>query len=438
MSDTNQPSLAPTRLDVVVRLSVMMFMQFFVWGSYLVSMGKFLAAKFPSDTSITGQAYGTNSIAGIISPLIVGFIADKLLPGKFALGILHLAGAALLYKASIAETSGDFYWTLLAYSLCYMPTLGLANSVTFGQLSAPEKQFPAIRVWGTIGWIAAGLAVVYVLGPMANKNTAAGAAAVDAGATALPFQMGAIVSAVLGAFCFTLPGEAPQEKKGTTVAGALGLDAAKLLTDPSFLVFALCSFLICIPLAIYYGWTNRFIAEAGVAGSEGKMTFGQVSEIAFMVLMPVFLMRFGVKTMLLIGMAAWFGRYFLFSYGAGMAGEAEQKQTMTSVLILGIVLHGICYDFFFVTGQLYTDHKAPKELRASAQGLISLLTYGAGMWIGNVVGGMLETKFKLASPSGTLTLNWQQFWLYPALMATGIAVLFLVAFRDKVKLGKKA
>lgn len=436
MSDTNQPSLAPTRLDVIVRLSVMMFMQFFVWGSYLVSMGTYLAKVFAGDTAITGKAYSANSIAGIISPLIVGFIADKLLPGRFALGLLHLAGAGLLYMVSKSTTSSDFFMLMLGYSLCYMPTLGLANSVSFGQLSAPERQFPWVRVWGTIGWIAAGWAVVKVLGPMAG-NDAAGKA-IDPATTPLPFQMGAIVSVALGLYCFTLPSEKAAEKKGTTLAGALGLDAAKLLTDPSFLVFALCSFLICIPLAIYYGWTNRCLKELGMQETEVKMSFGQISEIVFMVLMPVFLSRFGVKTMLLIGMAAWFGRYFLFSYGASMSGQESQAATLSAVMISGVLLHGICYDFFFVTGHLYTDHKAPKELRASAQGLIALLTYGAGMWIGNMVGAMLEDKFKLASPSGPITLNWQQFWLYPALMATAIAVLFLVAFRDKVKLGKKA
>jgi len=436
MSDTNQPSITPTRADVLVRLSMMMFLQFFVWGSYLVSMGKYLATQFKDDTSITGQAYGTNSIAAIISPLIVGFVADKLLPGRFAMGILHIVGGVLLYLTSKAAGSADFYWLLLGYSLCYMPTLALANSVTFGQLNAAEKQFPAIRVWGTIGWIAAGWAVVYGLGPIAGSD--AEGKPIDPGTTALPFQMGAAVSVALGLYCFTLPADAPTQKKQTTLAGSLGLDALRLLGDPSFLVFALCSMLICIPLSVYYGWTNRYISELGLSATETKMSFGQISEIVFMLLMPVFLARFGVKTMLIIGMTAWFTRYFLFSFASGMSAVENQRALMEAMLIGGILLHGICYDFFFVTGHLYTDHKAPKELRASAQGLIALLTYGVGMFAGNMVGAKLEGTYKLAEAKGKVTLDWGAFWFAPALMAVGFAVVFLVLFRDYVKLGKKS
>lgn len=437
MSDTNQPALVSTRPDVLVRLSVMMFLQFFVWGSYLVSMGKYLATHFKDDTNITGQAYGTNSIAAIISPLIVGFVADKLMPGRFALGLLHVVGGVLLYLTSKATGSADFYWLLLGYSLCYMPTLALANSVTFSQLTAAERQFPAIRVWGTIGWIAAGWAVVYGLGPIAGADAAG--KPIDPGTTALPFQMGAAVSVVLGLYCFTLPGEAPKEKQAATLTGSLGLDALKLLGDPSFLVFAVSSMLVCIPLSIYYGWTNRYISEMGLTATETKMSFGQISEIVFMLLMPAFLSRFGVKTMLVIGMSAWFSRYFLFSSASGMSGVESQKALMEGLLVGGILLHGICYDFFFVTGHLYTDHKAPKELRASAQGLIALLTYGVGMFIGNMVGAKLEGRYKLANPAegSPITLDWQQFWLYPALMAVGVAVLFVFLFHDNVKLGKK-
>ena len=414
---------------VRTRLSVMMFLEFFIWGAYLVPMGKYLANIFAGNTTITGNAYSTNSIAAIISPFLIGLVADRFFPGQIVMGVLHLVGGVLLLALTRVTDPGLFFWLLLAYSVCFMPTLALVNSVSFDQLDHPEKQFPGIRVLGTIGWIVAGLMVGFVLPKFCTTVK-------DVGATNIPFLMAGIVSLVLGVYSFTLP-NSPAKSRGQKVSlgKLLGLDALVLMRKPSFALFVACSFLLCIPLAMYYGWANRFISETGVSltlgrvvlKSEAVMTFGQMSEIVFMLLMPLFLARFGVKTMLAVGMTAWAARYFLFSYGSSSAGFW--------MLYGAIILHGICYDFFFVTGQLYTDHVAPTSLRASAQGLIALITYGAGMYVGNMTGAFIEGRTTLAQKTGGATLDWHGLWLVPAVMATVILVLFLVSFHDKVRLG---
>lgn len=426
----------------MTRLGVMMFLEFFVWGSWAVPMGKYLATVFSEGRTkaavdmIIGQAYGTSSIAAIIAPLFVGLVADRFLPGQIVLGVLHLLGAVLLYGVATATDPVNFYWLLLAAGLCYMPTLALVNSVSFDQLSEPRRQFPLVRVWGTIGWIAAGITVGSLLPRLMTGGLPFGldalvlgdAASNDAGKTNLPFLVASAVSGILGLYCFTLPNSPPKGKgEPVSVAKLLGLDAVGLLKSPAFAIFAAASFLICIPLAVYYSKANEYISAMKIQdmlglGSETVMTFGQMSEIGFMLLMPLFLARYGVKTMLLGGMLAWVARYVLFAFG----GETAW------MLVAAVVLHGICYDFFFVTGQLYTDHVAPKSLRASAQGLIALLTYGAGMYVGNlvfpIVAGQLATSD--AYP-------WQSFWLTFAIAAAVVMIGFAIAFRDPVKLGKE-
>ena len=426
----------------MTRLGIMMFLEFFVWGAWAVPMGKYLATVFSADRSkpavdmIIGQAYGTSSIAAIIAPLFVGLIADRFLPGQIVLGVLHLLGAGLLYAVSQATDPVSFYWLLLASGLCYMPTLALVNSVSFDQLSEPQKQFPLVRVWGTIGWIAAGITVGSLLPRLMAGGLPAGidslllgdTAGTDAGKTNLPFLVAAASSVILGLYCFTLPNSPPKGKgEPVSMAKLLGLDAVGLMKSPAFGIFAAASFLICIPLAVYYSKANEYISAMNIQemlglGSETVMTFGQMSEIGFMLLMPLFLARYGVKTMLLGGMLAWVARYVLFAFGAESAW----------MLLAAVLLHGICYDFFFVTGQLYTDHVAPKSLRASAQGLIALLTYGAGMYVGNVVfplvaGGLATTD----------EYPWKPFWLTFAVAAAVVTVGFAVAFRDPLKLGKQ-
>lgn len=432
-------ALTGVRLPMT-RLGVMMFLEFFLWGAWMVPMGKYLATVFASAGEsevgrIMGQAYSTGSIAAIIAPLFVGLLADRVLPGQIVLGLLHLMGAGFLYTVAQADDPSTFYWLLLGAGLCYMPTLALVNSVSFDLLKNPQKQFPLVRVWGTIGWIAAGITVGTVL-PLALEGGLLPAAVInmirgdastfDAGKTNLPFLLAAAISLLLGLYSFTLPGCPPKAKgEPISIAKAIGFDAIGLLKQPAFAVFAAASFLICIPLAVYYAMANKYIGDMGIQqtlglGSETVMTFGQMSEIGFMLLMPFFLTRFGVKTMLLGGMFAWVVRYALFAFGA------EQAWMLT----LAIILHGICYDFFFVTGQLYTDHVAPRHLRASAQGLIALLTYGAGMYVGNMAFPQVADAFA-KNPD---VFPWQPFWISFAAMASVIMIGFAIAFRDPVRL----
>ena len=422
----------------MTRLGVMMFLEFFLWGAWTVPMGKYLATLFTAEADvgqIIGQAYSTGSIAAIIAPLFVGLLADRFLPGQVVLGLLHLLGTGFLYAVAQADDPSNFYWLLLGAGLCYMPTLALVNSVSFDLLKNPQKQFPLVRVWGTIGWIAAGITVGSVLPavleegllPAAVTGLMLGdASTFDAGKTNLPFLLAAATSLLLGLYCFSLPSSPPKAKgEPISVAKLLGFDAIGLLKQPAFAVFAVASFLICIPLAVYYAMANKYIGDMGIQqslglGSETVMTFGQMSEIGFMLLMPFFLARFGVKTMLLGGMLAWVVRYALFAFGA------EQAWMLT----LAVILHGICYDFFFVTGQLYTDHVAPRHLRASAQGLIALLTYGAGMYVGNIAFPQVADVF--AKTPGVIP--WQPFWISFAVMAGVIMIGFAIAFRDQVRL----
>lgn len=412
-----------------VRLNVMMFLQFFVWGVFFVPMGKYLGVIFKrfeeegTLNSIIGGIYSTQTWAALAAPLIVGFVADRLFNKERVNAVLHLAGGVLLWWCStISESPTQFYWVMMTFFLCYMPTLALVNAITFQNVESVERDFPKIRLWGTIGWIISGLVVsesFFGLFPLPILPGIEGA-----GSTNVPFQIGAVVSIVYGFYSLTLPPSPPQGKgEPTSVAKVLGLDAVALFANTSYLVFAICSFLICIPLAFYYARTNEFVSAMAFGDrTSAVMALGQVSEIFFMALVPFFLSRLGVKMMLFIGMLAWALRYALFGL----------MPSSPAMLVLGIALHGICYDFFFVTGQLYTDRVAPREMRTSAQAFIGLLTYGGGMLVGNFVYGYWGDKIEL---DPTTREGWEadagQFWLMPAILAAGIAVLFFATFWDR-------
>ena len=393
-----------------LQLSLMMFCEFFIWGGWFVTMGTYLS-KLPGTTDAQiGLAYGTQALGAIIAPFIIGLIADRFFSAQKILGFLHLVGAGLLYYVSTRPDFSSFYPIILIYMILYMPTLALVNAVSFKQLTNPEKQFSNIRVWGTIGWIVAGL----IIGWLAwEKN----------GTLINTFKLTAAVSAFLGLYSFTLP-NTPPPKAGTkvTVGEIVGADALKLLGDKNFLIFFLASMLICIPLAFYYQETNIFLNELKVEGAAGKMSYGQMSEMIFMFLMPFFFARFGVKKMLLFGMAAWVIRYLLFGFGDTGSGMW--------MLYLGIILHGICYDFFFVTGQIYTDQRAGEKIRSSAQGMITLATYGLGMLIGFWFAGLIAEKYAIAGGGH----DWKKIWMVPAGIAGVILILFLVFFRDPKKI----
>jgi len=394
------------------KLSLMMFLNFFIWGAWFVTLGTFLSQNLGAEGPDMAKIFSTQSWGAIIAPFIIGLIADKYFNAERILGILHLVGAVLMYQMYQAETISSFYPFVLAYMILYMPTLALAASISFRQMKNPEAEFPSIRVWGTIGWIVAGLSISYVFkwdtGEGLLRNT---------------FLLAAGGSALLGLFSFALPSTPPIKKaqeERSSISEILGLDAIKLLNNRNFLLFFIASILICIPLAFYYQNANLFLTEVGLSNPTGKMTIGQISEAFFLLLLPVFFARFGFKKTILLGMLAWAVRYVLFAFGD--AGE------LTYMLILGIALHGICYDFFFVSGQIYTDARAGEKYKSSAQGLITLATYGVGQLIGFWVAGYVLEYYR-NNPSDTPL--WQSVWLVPAIIAFVVLCLFALFFKDE-------
>lgn len=392
--------------SIKTKLSVMMFLEFFIWGAWFVTLGTYLFSHLKTNATDVGVAYLTQSIGAIVAPFIIGLIADRFFPAQKILGVLHLAGAILLWRIPAAASFTAFYPYVLLYMIVYMPTLALVNSISFRQMTDPGKEFPPIRVLGTLGWIIAGFTIGWLGWEKSNTLD-------------LTFKTAAIASLALGLFSFTLPATPPLKKSAkTSVSEILGLDAVRLLKNKSYLVFFLASVAICIPLAFYYNFTNPFLNEAGMKGAAGKQAFGQVSELLFMALMPVFFARLGVKKMLAVGMLAWVLRYVCFAYGNAAANYW--------MLIAGIVLHGICYDFFFVTGQIYTDNLAGEQFKSAAQGFITLATYGVGMFIGFSISGPIVDSYKTG-----VTHEWTPIWLIPAGIAAAVLLLFLLFFRNQ-------
>ena len=398
---------------ITTRLSVMMFLQFFIWGGWFVTLGTFLGNNINATDGQIAQAFSTQSWGAIIAPFIIGLIADRYFNAEKILGLLHLAGAVLMYLMAETTEFEVFYPYVLGYMVLYMPTLALVNSVAFRTMSDPSKQFSRIRVWGTIGWVLAGLVISFVFSWDSQE-------AIAEGMLKNTFLMTAIASAILGVFSFTLPKTPPRVEKGEkrTLKEILGLDALKLLTNKNFAVFFFSSVLICIPLAFYYQNANPFLAEIGVSNPTGKMTIGQISEVLFMLLLPIFLKKYGIKKTLLFGMLAWALRYVLFAFG--------NSDELVFMLITGIALHGICYDFFFVSGQIYTDSKAGEKFKSSAQGLITLATYGVGMLIGFWVAGQISEFYTVGDVH-----EWKNIWLLPAGFAVLVFLIFATTFKNE-------
>lgn len=399
--------------SIRVRLGFMMFLQFFIWGGWFVTLGSYLAANLQASGTQSALAYSTQSWGAIIAPLLVGLIADRFLNAERLLGIIHLIGGVLLYRLGTAADFGAFYPLLFGYMVLYMPTLALVNAVAFRQMDDPSKHFSAIRVWGTLGWIVAGLVISFVGGWDS-------ASAMAAGRLRNTFFMCSLVSFLLGLYSFTLPATPPPpgRESQVSVRSILSLDALGLLRISNFRVFFVASVLICIPLAFYYQNANQFLTEIHVANATGKQTLGQVSEVAFMLLIPFCLARLGVKATLLVGMAAWALRYILFALG-----NADELVWM---LLVGIALHGICYDFFFVSGQIFTDSKAGAHSKGAAQGLITMATYGVGMLIGFSVAGVVSDAYLHAGVH-----DWRAIWLYPATFAILVFAAFAALFRNE-------
>lgn len=423
----------------------MMFLQFFTWGAWFATLGQCLGENNLSEFG--GGAYGSAPIAAMLAPLFLGVIADRFFPSQIVMGFLFLLGAALMLGAGLAAQAGNgplMVWLMTGHMLCYMPTLGLANTITFTHLDRAD--FPKVRVWGTIGWIVAGLAIGF-MGWTSSLNM---------------FNVAALSALLLGMYSFILP-HTPAPAKGQKLDWKVLLmfDAFKLLKNPGFAVFLICSTLVCIPLAYYYGLTAIYLTNAGFEQAASTMTIGQMSEIFFMLLIPFFFRRLGVKWMILIGMGAWVLRYLLFAWGA--------PDQVAWMLFLAIALHGICYDFFFVTGFMYSDRIAPREVRGQTQSLLVFLTQGVGMYFGYQVafsrfaavesyqplndaisqargtevltfGQKLSQMFSVSMPDSvdasllaSAMGQWKVFWTFPALMAGLIALVFFVTFWDRTK-----
>lgn len=389
--------------SIGVQLSVMMFLQYFIWSAWYVTMGTYMKANLHATDLQIGAAFSALAIATMISPFFVGMVADRFFAAQRIIGVLHLTGAILLFFATSVTDNTLFYWVILFYSLLYMPTIALTNSIAFSQMTDPGKQFPWIRVFGTIGWIVAGT-LVGNLGIEKNAAT---------------FHIAAGVSIMLGLYSFTLPNTPPKASASEIgVSQVLGTEALVLFKSKPYLIFFIAAVLVCIPLAFYYGFANPFLNEIGMNNAAGKMILGQVSEGLFIIAIPFLFNRIGVKKMLILGMGAWVLRYIFFAYG--------YTNPASWMLYAGIILHGVCYDFFFVTGYMYTEKKAGEKIKNAAQGLFTFATYGLGMFIGTWVSGFVAEKYQVGD-----THNWQSIWLVPAGIAAAVLVYFIIFFKEE-------
>ena len=407
-------------LTIRLKLSVMMFFEYFIWGVYFVALGVYLGKINFTNTQI-GDAYFTQALGAIISPFFIGMIADKFFNAEKVLAVMHIIGGVLLYWVSNITTPLQFVIVLSLYMCCYMPTIALTNSIALNQMQNPGKEFPSIRVLGTIGWIVANLTLlvvnwfynVWIVGVASNSEFKW-----QIEWTNYPIILASVFSILFGLYSFYLPTTPPKRSSSTTsIKDILGLQTLQLMKDKSFAIFVISSFLISIPLAAYYTYAGRFLDSVGVQNIAGKMSMGQMSEVLFMLVMPFFFFRLGIKNMLLIGMLAWAIRYLCFAVGV--------QFSMEWLFIVAIVLHGICYDFFFVTGQIYVDKTAPKHIQANAQGFITIITYGAGMGIGMLSLGRLLDDILLG--------NWISFWLITGSMALLVMLVFAFTFKPQKK-----
>lgn len=389
------------------QLSVMMLLQFFIWGSWYVTMGSYLANTLKADGLQIGAAYGMMAIATIISPFFIGIIADRFFAPKKLLGLLHLTGGILLLFITQISDANTFNWVLLVYALLYAPTLSLTNSIAFDQLQNTQQSFATIRVFGTIGWIVAGISIDAIFH-------------LSASAMGFTFTMAGVASIALALLSMVLPNT--QQKPvaaNTSTASIVGKEAFGLFKNKSFTIFFIASILICIPLSFYYSLANQFLNESGLNNVASKMAYGQISEAVFIVLIPFFMKKWGIKWMIIVGMLAWVIRFLFFRFG--------DTGTNSWMLIAGILLHGVCYDFFFVTGQMYTDSISNDRNRNAAQGMITMATYGLGMWLGSLISGYVSKQATITASSH----HWASVWIVPAAITVAVLLFFCLFFKEK-------
>lgn len=395
------------------KLSLMMFLEYFIWGAWYVTLGSYLFNHFEVTAVHVGSIYANLSIGAILSPFLIGLIADRFLPAQYVLAILHFLGAILLLWASQTTDFGTLWWVILFYTILYMPSISITNSISFSHLLNPEKEFPFVRVFGTIGWICVGLLL-----SVFNWET-----------SPYTFLLAAVASVLLACLALILPHTPCQSTGKFKIKHILQLESLVLLKDKTFLTFFLCSIAICIPLSFYYSFTNSFLNDVGMQHVASKMTLGQLSEMLCMLVIPFMFKRLGVKYMLLIGVLAWVVRYVCFAYG--------NIEHTSYLLVLGIILHGVCYDFFFVTGQIYTDQQAPLAIRSAAQGLVTIATYGLGMLIGSYLAGWV-TELYSHEASEIYMYHWESVWLFPAILSFVVMVTLLMFFKNKKEILVKA
>ena len=391
----------------------MMFLEYFIWGAWYVTLGTWLGQTLHFSGEQIGILSGTTTVGAIVSPFLVGLMADELFANQHLLAALHGVGGVLLWFASSRTHFVPMYAVLLIYSLLYMPTMALTNALAFRQMKDPTQDFGGIRVLGTAGWIVAGLTISAVSRVVSSVE-----------ASAIPIRMAAIGSILFGVYALTLPHTPPlRTGHGFKMSSIFPPDVFGLFKNRNFAIFAVASFLICIPLQFYYAFTNLFLNEIHVAYAAAKMSMGQMSELLFMVTLPFFFKRLGIKRTLIMGMLAWVLRYLMFGYG--------NTGALAWMLYIGIILHGICYDFFFVMGQVYVDQKAPSALRSAAQGLMTFLTYGIGMFVGSLFCGRIVEMYKTTGPDGSVGHDWRSIWMVPAAAAAVVLVLFAIGFKNR-------
>jgi nucleoside transporter len=421
--------------NIRVRLSIMMFIQYAFNGIWYIPLAFYLTASGYTGVEIGFVAGTTFALGAIISPFFVGMIADRFFSAQKVLGVINIAGSVLLFLASQMAVDGSgakqpvvLFWILFAHFLFYMPTWALTNSIALYQMDNPGKQFPSIRVMGTFGWI-----FVSTISLFSSKITGAMGITGNIEATQIPMILGSAIGIIAGLLSFILPSTPPKvTDQKITFADILGLKALSLFKDKNFRIFAISSFLIFFPAMFYWQFCNLFLNELGMEYVQFKQSIGQMAEVIFLFLMPLFFARYGVKKMLVVGMLAWILRFVFFGFGDMGSGA--------TMLYLGLALHGVCYDFFFVTGQLYTDKKAPKEIQAQAQGLISLITFGLGWFVGSIVAGRVVDAYSVTEIVNAVEMtvghNWQAIWIYPSLMAVAILIFFQLFFKDNTVVGR--